>query len=162
MRAPRRIPEWVMSREEKHELYAAGHGTAPDLIYASGVPDSPLLDPSSFNKKLCTLIIIEISFCRELGCVTKLEAKTKKYSSLVKALERHWGRFGWNLSPYPYDTAAPPSRRLSPTSPPHSPPFDREWSPHEPAGRATPPTRTTTRRPTTISYSSRCWTPSRI
>jgi hypothetical protein len=24
--------------------------------------------------------------------VTKLEAKTKKYSSLVKALERHWGR----------------------------------------------------------------------
>ena len=37
--APGRIPEWILSHEETHELYAAGNGTAPDLIYARGVPD---------------------------------------------------------------------------------------------------------------------------
>ena len=35
------IPEWVLSIEEIKELYSAGHGTAPDLIYARGVRDSP-------------------------------------------------------------------------------------------------------------------------
>jgi hypothetical protein len=89
--APRRIPEWILSHEEIQELYAAGHGTAPDLIYARGVPDSPSPDPTTFNKKLCTLIIIEIGFCRDLGCDTKLEAKTAKYAPLLAALRRHWG-----------------------------------------------------------------------
>ena len=66
MAVPRRIPEWVLSLEEIQELYTADHGTAPDLIYARGVPDSPSPDPTSFNKKLCTLIIVEIGFCRDL------------------------------------------------------------------------------------------------
>jgi hypothetical protein len=98
-RAPRSIPEWVLPREEMQELYASGHGTAPDLIYARGVLDSPIPDPSSFNKKLCTLIIIEVGFYRDLGCVTKQEAKTKKYSALINALERHWGRVEFVVLP---------------------------------------------------------------
>ena len=87
--APRRIPEWVLSRGEILELYSAGHGTVPSLIYARGVPDSPQPDPSSFNKKFCTLIVIEIGFCRDLGCNTKLEAKTKKNSPLIADLKRY-------------------------------------------------------------------------
>ncbi len=73
-------------------LFAAGHGTAPDLIYARGVPDSPSPDPTSFDRKQCTLIIIEIGFCRDLGCVEKLEEKTSKYAPLLEALRRYWGR----------------------------------------------------------------------
>jgi hypothetical protein len=90
--APNRIPEWILSHTEIQELYLSGHGTAPDLIYARGVPDSPSPDPTTYNKKLCTLIIIEIGFCRDLGCDDKLEAKTLKYAPLLAALRRHWGR----------------------------------------------------------------------
>ena len=73
-------------------LFAAGHGTAPDLIYARGVPDSPSPDPTTFDRKQCTLIIIEIGFCRDFGCVEKLEEKTSKYAPLLEALRRYWGR----------------------------------------------------------------------
>jgi hypothetical protein len=89
--APRRIPDWVLSHEETQALHAAGYGTAPDLIYARGVPDSTSPDPTSFNKKLCTLIIIEIGFCRDLGCDEKRETKTNKYIHLVRELRKHWG-----------------------------------------------------------------------
>ncbi len=92
MAAPRRVPVWILSHEETQKLYAAGHGTAPGLIYAGGVPDSPSPDPTSFNKKLCTLIIVDVGFCRDLGCKAKLEAKTTKYASLLVALKKHWGR----------------------------------------------------------------------
>jgi hypothetical protein len=89
--APRRIPEWILSQAEVQELHAAGHGTAPDLIYARGVPDTPYPDPSNFNKRLCILVIIEIGFCRDLGCDDKREAKTAKYAALIAALKKHWG-----------------------------------------------------------------------
>ena len=89
---PRRIPAWMLSREETQELHAAGHGTTPDLFYAKGVPDSPSPDPTSFNKKLCTLIIIEVEFCQDLGCEANLEAKTTKYAPILAALKKHWGR----------------------------------------------------------------------
>ncbi len=32
----------------------------------------PPPDPTSFDKNQCTLIIIEIGFCRDFGCVEKL------------------------------------------------------------------------------------------
>jgi hypothetical protein len=70
-------------------LFQAKHGTVPDLIYARGVPDAPSPDPSSFDKKLCTLIIVEISFCRDFGCAIKIEKKIEKYSPLNAALRRH-------------------------------------------------------------------------
>ena len=89
--APRRIHEWILSHEEIQKLYAVGHGTAPDRIYARGVPYSPSPDPTTFNKRLCTLIIIEVGFCRAFGCDTKLEAKTTKYAPLIAILKRHWG-----------------------------------------------------------------------
>jgi hypothetical protein len=52
-------------------LFDAGHGTSPDLIYARGVPNTPSPDPTSFDQKQCTLIIVEIGFCRDLGCDVK-------------------------------------------------------------------------------------------
>ncbi len=60
------------------------------LIYARGVPEAPSPDPTTFNKRLCTLNIIEVGFCRDLGCDTKLDAKTAKYAPLIAALKRHW------------------------------------------------------------------------
>ncbi len=89
MAAPGRILVWILSREETHKLYAAGHGTSPDLIYAKGVPDSPSPDPTSFNKKLCTLIIVEVGFYLDLRCDAKLEAKTTKYAPLLASLRKH-------------------------------------------------------------------------
>ena len=35
---------------------------------------------------------MEIGFCRDLGCAIKIEKKTEKYSRLIAALGRHWGR----------------------------------------------------------------------
>jgi len=39
----------------------------------------PRLDPTSFDTKQCTLIIVNIGFSRNLGCDIKFEEKTKKY-----------------------------------------------------------------------------------
>ncbi len=73
-------------------LYEAGHGTAPDLVYARGVPDNPSPDLTAFDKKRCSLIIVEIGFCRDLGCEDKFEEKNTKYAPLLASLRRHWGR----------------------------------------------------------------------
>ncbi len=59
-------------------LFETGHGTAPSLIYARGLPDAPSPDPISFDRKQCTLGIVEIGFCRDLGCDIKFEKKTEK------------------------------------------------------------------------------------
>ncbi len=59
-------------------MFEAGHGKALDLIYARGVPDTPSPDPTSFDKKQCTLIIAEIGFCRDLGCDNKFEENNTK------------------------------------------------------------------------------------
>jgi hypothetical protein len=73
-------------------LFEGDHGTAPDLIYVRGVPDTPDPGHTNFDKKTCTLILIEISFSRDLGCDKKHTEKTDKYSSLVAALRQYWGR----------------------------------------------------------------------
>jgi hypothetical protein len=59
-----------------------------------GGSQTPLrsLGPTSFDKKHFTILIVEIGFCRDLGCDTKLEIKTEKYSSLISALKKYWGR----------------------------------------------------------------------
>jgi len=40
----------------------------------------------------CTLIIVEIGFCRDLGFDVKCDEKTEKYSPLIAALIKYWGR----------------------------------------------------------------------
>ena len=70
-------------------LFEAGHGTSPDLIYARGVSDTPFPDPTSFDKNQCTLIIVEIGFCKDLGCDVMFDKKTEKYSPLVAALRKY-------------------------------------------------------------------------
>ena len=70
-------------------LFDAGHGTAPDLIYARGVPNTPSPDPNSFDRKQCTLIIVEIGFCMDLGCDAKFDKKTEKYSPLIATLRKY-------------------------------------------------------------------------
>ena len=66
--APTRIPAWILPLETQDALFAAGHGTAPDLIYARGVPDTPEPDPTTFDRKNCNLIVNEVFFCRDFGC----------------------------------------------------------------------------------------------
>ena len=73
-------------------FFDVGHGTTPDLIYARGVPNTPSPDPTSFDKQHCTLIIVEFGFRRDLGCDVKFDKKTEKYSPLIAALGRYWGR----------------------------------------------------------------------
>jgi hypothetical protein len=66
-KAPSRIPDWILPQETQDTLFKAGHGTAPDLIYARGVPDTPTPDPGTFNRKQCNLIITEVGFCQDFG-----------------------------------------------------------------------------------------------
>jgi len=44
-------------------LFREEHGTAPDLIYARGVPDTLAPDPTTFDRKQCIIIIVEVGFC---------------------------------------------------------------------------------------------------
>lgn len=90
--APSRIPDWILPLETQDALFAAGHGTAPDLVYARGVPDTPEPDPATFDRKLCNLIIIKVCFCRDFGCHKRRQEKTIKYAPLVAALEDIWGK----------------------------------------------------------------------
>jgi hypothetical protein len=53
---------------------------APDPIYARGLPNSSSLDPNPFNKIQCTLILVEIGFCRNFGCDNKMAKKIERYS----------------------------------------------------------------------------------
>ncbi len=80
-------------------LFDAGHGTTLDLLYARGVPETPSPEPSSFDKKKCTLIVVEIGFCRDLGCDTKFEKKTEKFPPLMAGLRIYWGRVEFNDFP---------------------------------------------------------------
>jgi hypothetical protein len=90
--APTRIPEWILPLETQDALFAAGHGTAPDLIYARGVPDTPEPDPTTFDRKNCNLLVSEVFFCRDFGCHERLQVKTTKYAPLINALRAVWGK----------------------------------------------------------------------
>ena len=90
--APARIPDWILPLETQDSLFGAGHGTAPDLIYARGVPNTPLMDPTTFDRKECNLIVIEIAFCQDFGCDKRLQEKTAKYAPLVDKLKTLWGK----------------------------------------------------------------------
>ena len=84
--SPSRIPTWVLPTEETQALFEGGHGTAPDLIYARRVPDTPDPGQTNVDKKTCALILTEIGFSRDLGYDKKHTEKTEKYSPLVAAL----------------------------------------------------------------------------
>ncbi len=56
--APSRIPHWVLSAEESRVLFEEGLGTALNLVYARGVPDTADPGSNNFDKKLCTLILV--------------------------------------------------------------------------------------------------------
>ena len=91
--APQYIPSWVLPADELSSLISQGLGAAPDLIYARGIPPSisSLTNPPPFDRMRCTLTLIEVGFCRDLGCQAKLAEKTQKYEPLATALRRHWG-----------------------------------------------------------------------
>ena len=82
----------MLPTEETQALFEGGHGEAPDLIYARGVPDTPDPGLATFDKKLCTLGLLEIGFSRYLECDKKHTEKTEKYSALVAALKQYCGR----------------------------------------------------------------------
>ena len=89
--APNYIPPWVLPPEDLLALREAGCGAAPDLIYARGVPDSPIPPRSPIATKECSLLLIEVGFCRDLGCPEKRTDKTTKYEPLLAALLKYWG-----------------------------------------------------------------------
>jgi hypothetical protein len=68
----------------------AVHGTAPDLVHAKGVPDTAAPDPTTFDRKKCNLMLIEIGFCMDFKCHKKLQEKTGKYAPLDAALKTIW------------------------------------------------------------------------
>ena len=47
-----RIPPWLLPPEETQALHDGGHGTAPCLIYARGVSDTPDLGQTNFDNKV--------------------------------------------------------------------------------------------------------------
>lgn len=49
------IPPWVLPPHITSQLRERGMGVAPDLIYARGAPKTPSPDPSTFDKRACSL-----------------------------------------------------------------------------------------------------------
>jgi len=90
--APTRILDWILSLETQEALFREEHGTAPDLVYVRGVPDTPAPDQNTFDRKQCIMIIIEIGFYQDFGCHKRLQEKTVKYAPLVAALKAVWGK----------------------------------------------------------------------
>ena len=56
------------------------------------MPTDPSSDIDGFKRKDCSLILIEVGFCRDLGCHQKYTEKTDKYLPLLTALRQYWGR----------------------------------------------------------------------
>ena len=66
--APRYIPVRALPQEDPDILMATGSKAAPDIVYARKVPADTFPDIDAFNKEDCSLILIEVGFCRDLGC----------------------------------------------------------------------------------------------
>jgi hypothetical protein len=81
MGSPARIPRQINGGRSR---------SCPDIVYARGVPVDPSLDIDAFNMKDCSLILIEVSFCRDLGCNQKYTKKTETYLPLLTALRKYW------------------------------------------------------------------------
>ena len=50
------------------------------------------MDPTTFDRKQCNLIIIEIGLCKDFGCDKRRQEKTAKYAPLVEKLKTLWGK----------------------------------------------------------------------
>ncbi len=48
-------------------------GVTPDLVYARGVPNTTNPDPSTFDKRMCSLLVAEVGFGANLNLEEKLE-----------------------------------------------------------------------------------------
>jgi hypothetical protein len=88
---PHYLPAWVLPPEDSDSLRALAQGVTPDLVYGMGVPD--VVDPSlaAFDRKACSLILIEVGFCADLRCQAKLQSKLDKYTPLLETLRQTWG-----------------------------------------------------------------------
>jgi hypothetical protein len=89
---PKYLPDWLLSADASDRLRAAKCGVTPDLVFGMGVPD--VFDPSAavFDKKRCTLVLIEVGFCADLRCHIKHQEKLDKYTPLLDILRLTWGR----------------------------------------------------------------------
>ena len=93
VQAPRYLPEWVVPAADLRQLTDSQQGTAPDLVYAFGVPD--VADPGAappFDKQQCALLLIEVGFAADLRLPARAQEKADKYQPLVDLLRRSWGR----------------------------------------------------------------------
>ncbi len=89
-------------------LFEAGHGTSSDLIYVRGVLDAPSPELISFDRKHCTLIIVEIGFYRDLGCDVKFDKKDREIPPPSSRPSEGIGD-GWSSLPFPSATRVPHS-----------------------------------------------------
>ena len=127
MAAPRYIPDWNLTQEDLDILIAAEVEAAPDIIYAQEVPADPTTDLNSIDLKDCYLILLEIGFCRDLGCHDKLTKKSEKFQSLRRYKERvelnciPIGHAGTTL----HDTATDIATALAKDRPSISPPNEK-------------------------------------
>ena len=81
--APPHILDWILPRETQDSLFKAGHGMAPYLIYARTIQNTSEPDPIAFDQQKCNLILIDVGFCRDFECLSKLQEKADEYAPLV-------------------------------------------------------------------------------
>ena len=90
--APNFLPPWVMPEARQRELLAQGHGIAPDIVYARGVPCMESPPSGTYTPHHRALLIIEVGYCQDFRLQDKAHLKLGKYDPLVAALKEKWGR----------------------------------------------------------------------
>ena len=68
-----------------------GHGIAPDIVYARGVPRLRPPPAGTYNPLQCALLIIEVGYCQDFRLLDKARLKLCRYEPLVSALRETWG-----------------------------------------------------------------------
>jgi hypothetical protein len=72
--------------------FQESHGTTPNLIYVKGVPNTPTPYPTTFDRKQCFVITIELRLCRRFGCAIKIAEKTSKYAPPRRGSQANWNK----------------------------------------------------------------------
>ncbi len=78
LRPPDTFRHGYCRKKKLDNLMAAGAGAAPEIIYVQGVSIDPSPDLNSFNRKKCSIILIEVGFCKDLACHEIYTQRTDK------------------------------------------------------------------------------------
>ena len=152
-----RIPPWVLAPDETKKLFEDGHGTAPNLMYAKGMPITHHPNLTNVNKTGVHTHPRRSQIIKRPRMQYQTYGEDREILFNRRGLQEISGKRRFRR--HPHRPRGYHARYLgsSSTSEPHSPPSALTWSKQEPARAPSTLTRTPTPRATTTAGSSSYW-----